>query len=121
MGDSLWIIAERGSSRDYVRNISVEPRVRVRIRHGVRYRWVTGLATVLPDDDPLVRQGRIVHWHPLRASKPMHVRAVGADLLTVHIHVGESTPAPGATVPPQAVTTGTEMHRVPALPAALEG
>jgi hypothetical protein len=31
-------------------------------RVGLRYRWVPGLATVLPDDDPLARQRRIIRW-----------------------------------------------------------
>jgi hypothetical protein len=33
-------------------------------RVGLRYRWVPGLATVLPDDDPLARQRRIIRWAP---------------------------------------------------------
>ncbi len=115
MGDSLWIIAEHGSSANYVRNIGHDPRVRVRIRHGLRYRWVTGVATVLPDDDPLARQRRIVRWHPLRAFNAMNVRLLGADLLTVHIHLGESTPDHDLTSPTE--TTNLQLRPVPALPA----
>ena len=52
-GDSFWIIAEHGSHAGYVRNIRRYPQVRVRLRIGLRYRWVPGIATVCPDDDPL--------------------------------------------------------------------
>ena len=83
-GDEFWIIAEHGLRAGYVRNIQHDPRVRVRLRIGLRYRWVPGWATVLPDDDPLARQRRIIRWHPLRA---FNVRVLGADLLTVHVRL----------------------------------
>jgi hypothetical protein len=70
-----------------VRNIQRDPRLRVRLRVGLRYRWVPGLATVLPDDDPLARQHRIIRWHPLRAFNAINVRVLGADLLTVHVRL----------------------------------
>jgi hypothetical protein len=70
-----------------VRNIQQDPSVRVRLRVGLRYRWVPGFATVLPDDDPLARQRRIIRWHPLRAFNAINVRVLGADLLTVHVRL----------------------------------
>ena len=79
-GDAFWIIAEHGTRAEYVRNIQQDPRVRVRLRVGLRYRWVPGFATVLPDDDPLARQRRIIRWHPLRALNAINVRVLGADL-----------------------------------------
>jgi len=86
-GDSFWIIAEHGSRAGWVRNIQHDPRVRVRLRIGLRYRWVTGIATVRPDDDPLARQRRIIAWHPLRALNAVNVRVLGADLVTVHVQL----------------------------------
>ena len=86
-GSSFWIIAEHGLRAGYVRNIQHDPRVRVRLRVGWRYRWVPGIATVLPDDDPLARQRRIIRWHPLRALNAIMVRVLGADLLTVHVQL----------------------------------
>jgi hypothetical protein len=86
-GDSFWIIAEHGSRAAYVRNIQHDPNVRVRLRVGLRYRWVSGIATVRPDDDPLVRQRKIIAWHPLRALNAVNVRVLGADLLTVHVQL----------------------------------
>jgi deazaflavin-dependent oxidoreductase (nitroreductase family) len=86
-GDSFWIIAEHGTRANYVRNIARDPRVRVRLRIGWRYRWVTGIATVMPDDDALARQRRIIAWHPLRALNAITVRVLGADLVTVHVRL----------------------------------
>jgi deazaflavin-dependent oxidoreductase (nitroreductase family) len=86
-GDSFWIIAEHGTRAGYVHNIQHDPHVRVRLRLGLRYRWVDGIATVRPDDDPLARQRRIIAWHPLRALNAMNVRVFGADLLTVHVQL----------------------------------
>ncbi|HEY1274355.1 MAG TPA: nitroreductase/quinone reductase family protein [Thermoleophilaceae bacterium] len=86
-GNSFWVIAEHGWRAGYVRNIRHDPRVRVRLRIGLRYRWVTGFASVLPDDDALARQRRIIRWHPLRALNAVNVRVLGADLLTVHVQL----------------------------------
>ena len=86
-GDSFWIIAEHGTRAGWVRNIRHDPRVRVRLRVGLRYRWVDGIATVRPDDDPLARQRQIIAWHPLRALNAINVRVLGADLLTVHVQL----------------------------------
>ena len=102
-GDSFWIIAEHGMRAGYVRNIARDPHVRVRLRSGLRYHWVPGIATLRPDDDPLARQRHIIAWHPLRALNAVYVRVLGADLLTVHVqlntaHAGDSggTPVPTA-------------------------
>jgi deazaflavin-dependent oxidoreductase (nitroreductase family) len=86
-GDSFWIIAEHGTRAGYVHNIQDDPHVRVRLRIGLRYRWVPGIATVRPDDDPLARQRKIIAWHPLRALNAIYVRVFGADLLTVHVQL----------------------------------
>ena len=86
-GDDFWIIAEHGTRAGYVRNIQHDPHVRVRLRTGLRYRWVPGIATIRPDDDPLARQRKIIAWHPLRALNAVNVRVFGADLLTVHVQL----------------------------------
>jgi hypothetical protein len=54
------------------------------------------VATVLPGDDALARQRRIIAWHPLRALNAINVRVLGADLVTVHVRLmagGSTTPA----------------------------
>jgi deazaflavin-dependent oxidoreductase (nitroreductase family) len=85
--DSFWIIAEHGSRAGWVHNIRHDPRVRIRLRVGLRYRWVNGIATVRPDEDPLARQRKIIAWHPLRALNAVNVRVLGADLLAVHVQL----------------------------------
>ena len=93
-GDSFWIIAEHGSRAGWVRNIQHDPRVRVRLRIGLRYRWVAGIATIRPDEDALARQRKVIAWHPLRALNAVNVRVLGADLLAVHVKLQlHATPA----------------------------
>jgi hypothetical protein len=72
-----------------VHNIQHDPHVRVRLRTGLRYRWVSGIATVRPDDDPLARQRQISAWHPLRALNAINVRVLGSDLLTIHVQLNK--------------------------------
>ena len=76
VGDTFWIVAEHGRRASYVRNISANPRVRVKIGR----RWRTGTAHLLPDDDPIERQGRM----PNRLNSA-GVRLMGSDLLTVRV------------------------------------
>ena len=49
--DQIWIAAEHGMNARYVLNIVRHPRVRVKLLDGLRARWYTGTAHVLPDDD----------------------------------------------------------------------
>jgi deazaflavin-dependent oxidoreductase (nitroreductase family) len=86
-GDSFWIIAEHGSRAGWVHNIQYDPHVRIRLRLGLRYRWVDGIATIRPDEDALARQRQIIAWHPLRALNAVNVRVFGADLLAVHVQL----------------------------------
>lgn len=86
-GNLFWIIAEHGWRANYVQNITADPRVRVRLRIGRRYRWVSGTAMILAQDDPLARQRRIIAWHPLRTLNAINVRVLGADLLTVQVRL----------------------------------
>ncbi len=113
-GDSFWIIAEHGTRAGYVHNIQHDPQVRVRLRIGLRYRWVTGIATVCPDDDPLARQRHIIAWHPLRALNAINVRVLGADLLSVHVQL--NTAQAGDSGRP--VPTAAAQSKTPALTAA---
>ena len=103
-GQDFWIIAEHGTRAGYVRNIAHDPRVRVRLRTGLRYRWVPGIATICPDDDPLARQRHIFAWHPLRALNAINVRVLGADLLTVHVQL-HTTQAADPSQPAQSAVT----------------
>jgi len=81
VGDTLWIVAEHGRRAGYVRNISANPRVRVKIGR----RWRTGTAQPLPEDDPIERQRRM----PNKLNSA-GVRAMGSDLLTVRVDLDPS-------------------------------
>jgi deazaflavin-dependent oxidoreductase (nitroreductase family) len=83
--DTFWIIAEHGRNAGYVRNIARNPRVRVKVRRGLRPIWRVGTAYLLDDDDPYARQRFLSRWHPLRALNAAVVRVMGTDLLTVRI------------------------------------
>lgn len=87
IGDTFWLIAEHGERAAYVKNLRAHPRVRLLLRtRGLRMEWRTGVATVLPDVDPLSVQRRIGGWrHPVRALNAMTVRVLGAGLLTIRI------------------------------------
>jgi deazaflavin-dependent oxidoreductase (nitroreductase family) len=50
-GEIFWLVAQRGRSADWIRNIEANPRVRVKVS-GLRTAWRTGTAHILDDDDP---------------------------------------------------------------------
>jgi deazaflavin-dependent oxidoreductase (nitroreductase family) len=83
--ETFWIVAEHGRDAAYVRNIEVEPRVRVlvRVRGGVV--WRAGAAIVLPEDDPYLRQRQLGQISLSRRLNAFVVRAMSTDLLTVRI------------------------------------
>ena len=84
-GSTFWIVTEHGRRAGYVRNLQADPRVRVKVRRGLSYTWVSGTARVLEGDDPRARQREISRGHPLRALNAVAVRTFGTELLTVRI------------------------------------
>ncbi len=56
LDDAFWVVAEHGTGCAYVKNLMAEPSVRVKIRRT----WHSGRATVLSEDDPMVRHRRII-------------------------------------------------------------
>jgi deazaflavin-dependent oxidoreductase (nitroreductase family) len=85
-GDVVWIVAEHGPRAAYVLNLQANPRVRIRLGR----RWRTGLASVVPDDDPRVRQRSMPRLNALV------VRAMGSELLTVRIDLANENRREGA-------------------------
>ena len=73
----------------YVRNIAANPRVRVKLRHGLLAHWHTGKAQVLPDDDARQRQRWLAGRRPSTAANAAAVRLFGTDLVTVRIDLDE--------------------------------
>jgi deazaflavin-dependent oxidoreductase (nitroreductase family) len=75
VGDQYWMVSEHGDHSDYVRNIKANPAVRLRVGG----QWRSGVAHLLPDDDP---------WERLRHLPRLNstgVRVMGTDLLTVRV------------------------------------
>jgi deazaflavin-dependent oxidoreductase (nitroreductase family) len=85
VGRQLWIVAEHGQKAGYIRNISSDPHVRVKLRDGLRARWYTGTARLLADDDPRERQDWLRNQLPGSARNAAAVRFFGTQLLTVKI------------------------------------
>ena len=74
-GGAFWLVSNHGEASDYVRNITANNRVRIRIRG----HWRSGIAVLLPGDDPHARLATLPRFNSSM------VRALGADLLTVRI------------------------------------
>lgn len=99
VGDTFWIVAEHGYRSGYVRNIRRDPRVRLRMRVGWRFRWVEGRASLHPEMDPAALQRTLSAWHPLRALNAMQVQVLGSQLLVVKVELGQVSDQTCATVP----------------------
>jgi deazaflavin-dependent oxidoreductase (nitroreductase family) len=84
VGYQFWLVAEHGMKAGYVRNIAHNPRVRLKLREGLRARWHTGTAHVLSDDDPRERQRWLAGQLPSSAAIAT-VRLFGMELLAVRI------------------------------------
>jgi deazaflavin-dependent oxidoreductase (nitroreductase family) len=75
VGDQYWMVSEHGDHSDYVRNIKANPAVRLRVGG----QWRSGVAQLLPDDDP---------WERLRHLPRLNstgVRVMGTALLTIRV------------------------------------
>lgn len=89
IGREFWIVAEHGMKGGYVRNIAQNPRVRLKLRDGLRARWHTGTAHVLPDDDPRERQRWLASQVPGSAANAAAVRLFGTQLLSLRIDLDD--------------------------------
>jgi deazaflavin-dependent oxidoreductase (nitroreductase family) len=85
IGNQFWLVAEHGTKAGYVLNMKGNPRVRLKLREGLRYNWHTGTAHLLPDDDPRERQRWLASYLPSSAGNARAVRLFGTQLLTVRI------------------------------------
>src|SRR6266699_6988030 len=85
VGNQFWIVAEHGMRADYVRNLAKNPRVRLKLRHGILACWHSGTANVLPHDDPRERQRWLAQKLPASRTNAAIVRLLGTELLTVRI------------------------------------
>lgn len=79
-GDVFWLVTEHGRSANYVRNIEVQPRVRVNAGHG----WRLGTAQIVDDDAEQRLQG-IVARNPRARMNADIVRKTGTENLVIRI------------------------------------
>jgi deazaflavin-dependent oxidoreductase (nitroreductase family) len=84
-GRTFWLVAAHGLQSDYVRNIQADRNVRVKIGK----RWYAGVATLLPDDDPIARSRR--HPHQWDAAIG---RLMGSAPLTIRIDLDPAVDSP---------------------------
>jgi deazaflavin-dependent oxidoreductase (nitroreductase family) len=89
IGERFWVVAEHGMNAGYVRNIASNPRVRLKLRDGLRSHWHVGTAHLLPDDDPRERQRWLAGQLPSSAVNAAAVRFFGTQLLTVRIDLDD--------------------------------
>jgi deazaflavin-dependent oxidoreductase (nitroreductase family) len=89
IGNQFWLVAEHGMKAGYVRNIERDPRVRMKLRQGLKYHWHTGTAHLLYDDDPRERQRWLATQLPSSAGNARAVRLFGTQLLTVRIDLND--------------------------------
>jgi deazaflavin-dependent oxidoreductase (nitroreductase family) len=89
IGNEFWLVAEHGMKAGYVLNAQRNPRVRLRLRDGLRSRWHTGTAHLLSDDDPRERQRWLASHLPSSAGNARAVRLFGTQLLTVRIDLDD--------------------------------
>jgi len=75
LDNQFWMVSEHGDHSDYVHNIKADPAVRLRIGG----QWRSGVAHLLPDDDPWVR------LRSLPRLNGAGVRTMGTELLTIRV------------------------------------
>lgn len=85
VGNQFWLVAEHGMEAGYVRNISNNARVRVKLPKGLIACWHSGTAHLLPEDDPRKRQRWLAKQRPGTWMNAMAVRGFGTKLLTIRI------------------------------------
>src|SRR5262250_3283103 len=85
VGNQFWIVAEHGMHADYVRNLVKNPRIRLKLRHGILARWHSRTANVLPYDNPRDRQRWLATQLPASRTNTAIVRLLGTELLTIRI------------------------------------
>lgn len=81
IGSTFWLIAARGEAAHYVHNLQHDPAVRVKIGRT----WSTGVAQLLPDEDPDRRLAEILAHHGW-------LRRLDAKILESSIRLLQTTP-----------------------------
>ncbi|HEY7174468.1 MAG TPA: nitroreductase/quinone reductase family protein [Micromonosporaceae bacterium] len=91
-GQTFWFFAALGEQASFVRNIAINPRVRVlvrpsRLRDGWRSRWRDGTAVALPNDAAWARHHDLGRGRPLYRLDGILLRRLAAGRLPLTIRV----------------------------------
>ena len=89
-GETFWLVSQNGRRSDYVRNIEVNPHVRVRTG---RAGWRAGTARIVDDDDPSERRRMLSRGDFWRQLCVAASGAMGGDPLTIRIDLDPPVPA----------------------------
>lgn len=79
VGDEFWFVSEFGDKSQYVKNIKVDPQVRVRLNGS----WHSGTAQLMPDDDARERLRSLPQFNSVG------VRTFGTNLLTIRVDLAD--------------------------------
>ena len=74
-GQACWIVSEWGKQASYVQNLLANPRVRIKVEGA----WRSGLAHIVPEDDPTERLKLL---DPRTAAE---IRRMGSSLLSIRV------------------------------------
>ena len=86
-GETFWLVAQRGRSADWVRNLEADPRVRVRVS-GLRTGWRAANRAHPRRRRPQERQRILARANPVRGLCMCTTKALDASPLTVCIELG---------------------------------
>jgi hypothetical protein len=100
-GTTFWLIAGLGERARYVQNIKADPAVRVkarpaRLRDGLRMRWCSGAAHLLPEEDARARHHLLGSGRPGYRLDGILLRGLAGlgngQMLTVRIDLDSERP-----------------------------
>lgn len=80
-GEEFWIVTEHGGRAGYVRNIEMNPRVRVKVGR----RWRAGTAQFFPEVTPDAALKRIVDQNPATRRNAETIRKIQTDMRVIRV------------------------------------
>jgi len=88
-GDAFWLVAQRGGSAEWVRDIEADPRVRIRTS-GWGAGWRTGTARIVEGDDPGERRRLLGLAGPMQRLCQCTAGTMDTEPLTIRIDLDPS-------------------------------
>ena len=82
-GDQFWIVTEHGGRAGYVRNIEMNPRVRVKVGR----RWRAGTAHFAPEVSPDTALTQIVNQNPATRRNVETIRKVQTEMRVIRVEL----------------------------------